>query len=83
MLRHLCRGRIACRLKADYILAIYETLIKLCLKDKHVAELNRQAQAVNRIWNYANEVQRHYSGWTEKYQPGLRHESHVGLRHPS
>jgi len=27
------------------------------LKDKHVAELNRQARAVNVVWNYCNETQ--------------------------
>lgn len=31
--------------------------IKLRLKDKHAAELNRQARAVNVVWNYINEVQ--------------------------
>ena len=31
--------------------------IKLRLKDKHAAELNRQARAVNYVWNYCNETQ--------------------------
>lgn len=31
--------------------------IKLRLKDKHAAELNRQAAAVNYVWNYCNETQ--------------------------
>lgn len=31
--------------------------IKLRLKDKHAAELNRQARAVNFVWNYCNETQ--------------------------
>ena len=30
---------------------------KFRLKDKHAAELNRQAQAVNYVWNYCNEMQ--------------------------
>lgn len=32
--------------------------LKLRLKDRHAAELNRQARAVNFVWNYANEGQR-------------------------
>ena len=31
--------------------------IKLRLRDKHIAELNRQARAVNIVWNYLNETQ--------------------------
>ena len=31
--------------------------IRLRLKDKHAAELNRQARAVNDVWNYCNEMQ--------------------------
>ena len=31
--------------------------IKLRLRDKHAAELNRQARAVNFCWNYLNETQ--------------------------
>lgn len=31
--------------------------VKLRLRDKHAAELNRQARAVNTVWNYVNEVQ--------------------------
>lgn len=31
--------------------------IKLRLRDKHAAELNRQARAVNYVWNYCNEMQ--------------------------
>ena len=30
---------------------------KFRLRDKHAAELNRQAGAVNFVWNYCNEVQ--------------------------
>src|SRR5215831_890127 len=33
--------------------------VKLRLRDKHAAELNRQARAVNRVWNDCNEAQRH------------------------
>lgn len=36
----------------------FQTLtIKLRLRDKHAAELNRQARAVNFVWNYCNETQ--------------------------
>lgn len=31
--------------------------IKLRLRDKHASELNRQARAVNYVWNYLNETQ--------------------------
>lgn len=33
--------------------------IKLRLRDKHAKELCRQARAVNFVWNYCNETQRH------------------------
>lgn len=33
------------------------TTIKLRLKDKHAADLRRQARAVNFVWNYCNETQ--------------------------
>jgi putative transposase len=36
---------------------------KFGLRDKHTAELNRQAWAVNVIWNYCNEAQRHMLRW--------------------
>jgi putative transposase len=36
---------------------------KFRLCDKHAAELNRQAMAVNFVWNYANEAQRHMLRW--------------------
>lgn len=32
--------------------------IKIRLRDKHAAELNRQARAVNFVWNYLNETQK-------------------------
>src|SRR5258706_7896376 len=44
--------------------------IKLRLRDKHAAELNRQARAVNYVWNYCNEAQRHvlrWDRWLSKY----------------
>lgn len=36
---------------------------KFRLRDKHAAELSRQARAVNFIWNYCNEAQRHMLRW--------------------
>jgi putative transposase len=36
---------------------------KFRLRDKHAAELNRQARAANVIWNYCNEAQRHMLRW--------------------
>jgi IS605 OrfB family transposase len=50
--------------------------IKLRLRDKHAAELNRQARAVNFVWNYANDAQKHAfetrwawrDKWLSKYQ---------------
>lgn len=44
--------------------------IKLRLSDKHAVELNRQARAVNFIWNYCNDAQRHmlrWDRWLSKY----------------
>jgi putative transposase len=32
-------------------------------RDKHASELNRQARAVNFVWNYCNEAQRHVLRW--------------------
>ena len=40
-----------------------QTTIKLRLRDKHAAELNRQARAVNFVWNYLNDAQRHMLRW--------------------
>jgi putative transposase len=37
--------------------------VKLRLRDKHAAELNRQARAVNFVWNYCNEAQKHFAQW--------------------
>ncbi len=36
---------------------------KFRLRDKHAAELKRQARAVNFVWNYCNEAQRHVLRW--------------------
>ena len=36
---------------------------KFRLRDKHAAELNRQSRAVNFIWNYCNDAQRHVLRW--------------------
>ncbi|MBN7755473.1 transposase [Nitratireductor aquimarinus] len=36
--------------------AMQRLTIKLRLRDKHSAELNRQARAVNFVWNYCNET---------------------------
>lgn len=41
------------RIPSDQMLTI-----KLRLRDKHAAELNRQARAVNVVWNYCNETSR-------------------------
>ena len=40
--------------------------VKLRLRDKHAAELNRQARAVNHVWNYCNDAQKHafQTKWT-------------------
>jgi putative transposase len=36
---------------------------KFRLRDKHAVELNRQARAVNAVWNYCNEAQWHMLRW--------------------
>jgi putative transposase len=36
---------------------------KLRLRDKHATELNRQMRAVNFVWNYCNEAQKHVLRW--------------------
>lgn len=43
---------------AEAQLARQTLTIKLRLRDKHAAELNRQARAVNFVWNYCNETSR-------------------------
>lgn len=42
---------------ADGNLATVTLTFKFRLRDKHAAELNRQARAVNYVWNYCNETQ--------------------------
>ena len=37
------------------------------VKDKHAAELARQARAVNFVWNWCNETQRHAVKWGRKW----------------
>ena len=45
--------------------------LKLRVKDKHAAELSRQARAVNFVWNYANELSdrmvREHGRWLSAY----------------
>jgi putative transposase len=45
--------------------------LKLRLRDKHATELNRQARAVNFVWNYCNETQqkaaRAHRKWLSSY----------------
>lgn len=43
---------------AETPLARQRLTIKLRLREKHAAELNRQARAVNFVWNYLNETSR-------------------------
>lgn len=43
---------------AEALLPRQTLTFKFRLKDKHAAELNRQAQAVNYVWNYLNETQK-------------------------
>jgi putative transposase len=45
--------------------------IKLRVRDKHAAELSRQARAVNFVWNYCNDAQKHAfqtrRAWRDKW----------------
>jgi putative transposase len=41
--------------------------LRFRLRDKHAAELNRQAQAVNSVWNYCNNAQRHARDWGQRW----------------
>jgi putative transposase len=43
---------------------------KFRLRDKHAAELNRQARAVNFVWNYCNETQRKAVGYRRPWLSG-------------
>ena len=40
---------------------------KFRVKDKHTAELNRQARAVNFVWNFCNETQKHALKWGKRW----------------
>ena len=44
---------------------------KFRVKDKHAAELNRQARAVNFVWNFCNETQKHALKWGKKWPSGF------------
>ena len=43
---------------------------KFRLKDKHAVELNRQARAVNYVWNFCEEAQRHALKWGKRWPSG-------------
>jgi len=43
---------------------------KFRVKDKHAAELNRQARAVNFVWNFCEETQRHALKWGKRWPSG-------------
>jgi IS605 OrfB family transposase len=43
---------------------------KFRVKDKHAAELNRQARAVNFVWNFCNETQKHALKWGKAWPSG-------------
>lgn len=47
-------------------LIVQALTIKLRLRDKHAAELNRQARAVNYVWNYLNETSR--AAWNRDHR---------------
>jgi len=57
---------------ADAPIARQTITIKLRLRDKHAAELNRQARAVNFVWNYCNELSgkawRDHRRWLSKFE---------------
>lgn len=44
---------------------------KFRLRDKHAAELSRQARAVNFVWNYCNETQRKAVGYRRSWLTGF------------
>lgn len=44
---------------------------KYRVKDKHVADLNRQARAVNYVWNFCEETQRHALKWRKRWPTGF------------
>ncbi len=43
---------------------------KFRVKDKHATEVNRQARAVNYVWNFCNETQKHALKWGKKWPSG-------------
>lgn len=43
------------------------TTLKFRLRDKHAAELNRQARACTFVWNYCNETQRYALRWNKRW----------------
>lgn len=43
---------------------------KYRVKDKHAAALNRHARAVNFVWNFCNETQKHALKWGKKWPSG-------------
>ena len=54
--------------------------VKLRLRDKHAASLNPQARAVNFVWNYCNDAQKHAfetkRAWKDKW---LSYKTFAGL----
>jgi putative transposase len=54
--------------------------VKLRLRDKHVAELNRQARAVSFVWNFCNDAHKHTFNtrwkWRDKW---LSYKALAGL----
>jgi hypothetical protein len=40
-------------------------------RQKPCSELNRQARAVNTVWNYCNDAQRHALQWGKKWPTGF------------
>lgn len=43
------------------------TTYQFRIKDKHANELSRQARAVNFVWNFCNETQKHALKWDKKW----------------
>lgn len=44
---------------------------KFRVKDRHAKELNRQARAVNFVWNFCEETQRHALKWGKRWPTGF------------
>lgn len=51
--------------------AVQTLTLRFRLRDKHSSELNRQAKAVNYVWNYCNQTQRHAAGMGRKWLTGF------------